>query len=180
MRTFKFKSELAVERGSLDCEDRHCRLWETFRTTYGATDSQKEDFFRFKNKEDPFCGALAKRLAPTLYFDFVWSKSASHTLETITIETLRFKTYKGGGFVNQDAWYDIVLCHHLGVKDYKFEKRFVCGATGTLHLRFWSDNVIPDGSWRSAMGQYVLRVSFAFLVAGEMLLCTSEPFAIYV
>jgi hypothetical protein len=178
LRTFKFQPEPALKEGLNHCIRRHYELWSEFTAIHGTAAVSKEEFLNFKNTKDSFCEGLSKRLAPVLYFNFVWPESAEHILNAIAIETFQFTEYKGFGSPNLDAWYDILLSHETGVREYKLKTHFVCTAAGTVNLRFWSDNFHPNIGWMSPLGVYVLQITFEFLVNGKTAVCTTERFAI--
>ena len=160
-RAFAFNNDPQVVQVMLQCFERHNDAWDRYREIAGSK-ATREDFNRYKAEQDPFCVQNARHQAPTLYFDFVGRSNQQYVLQTIEVRTVAFSEYKGGGFADKQAWYDIILSHRLGQKSYDVEPRLVFSGTGRAILRFWSDNFYPTMGWMAPMGEYMLQLIFVF------------------
>ena len=156
---------------------RHNRLWNSFRPVATDVAAKKAEFSSLIEREDPLLLGWVRDLAPRLYFDFIGSGNQHHVLESISIKTINFDEYKGGGFAEKEAWYDIELCHKPGTKVYPVDKKLRFDGSGRAVLRFWSDNYY-EGMGMSPMGCYTIDVTFNFLVDGEKQSVSTGPFKI--
>jgi hypothetical protein len=160
-RTFAFSESPSVVNTMLRCFERHDKAWDRY-LKLNPGGGNREDFNKFKEAQDPFCAQNAKQQAPSLYFDFVAPSNQQIILESVEVETLGFSEYKGGGFVEKEGWYDILLANKVGRKLYDVEPRLVFTGAGRATLRFWSDNFYPTMGWMAPMGEYKLKITFIF------------------
>jgi hypothetical protein len=157
--------------------DRHHPLWEKYIETIGEnSELDKENFNLFVKREDPYFYGMAQRMAPVLYFDFV-GLNKEYVLETIEIETINFNEYKGGGFFQNNAWYDIELKHEEGIHTYAVNKKLRFVGSGRAELRFWSDNYYKNVGL-SPMGCFTINIKFNFIYDGKKVSVQTNPFLI--
>ncbi len=177
-KEFSLKEQVAIDNGMLDCFRRHNMLWSKYteKCSKENRETQKEEFENYKKSNDLVCGPLFKTIAPELYFDFISSSSDQYVLDSIIIETIEFSEYKGGGFVEKEAWYDIILSPQTGIKSYPVEPKLVFTGTGRVQLRFWSANYYSSRGWISPMGAYILKITFKFLVKGKLIEVSTDKF----
>lgn len=178
-RAFEFKEKSEeVLKPFLGCLQRHEDLWRRYEANvikkkYPAGlpkekhEAEQKEFESYKKDNDPFCREQAKKQAPRLYFDFVANTADSYVLEKIEVNTLNYSEYRGGGFAEKEAWYDLILSPKKGIKAYEVEPRLVFSNTGRVQLRFWSGNFYPIVGWMAPMGEYTLEIIFAFTVKGR-------------
>jgi hypothetical protein len=175
--------------------NRHFGLWDQFDNENGANatvralenDSSngqtqlaelRERFLTWKRAQDPFCAAQARMMAPEIYFDFVAADGDEHVLDSITIYTIHFDEYRGGGFSEREAWYDIEVKHEQGHYTYAFDKRLVFSGHGRTVLRLWSDNYYASNGWMCPMGEYIIDIKFYFTASGKVESIATGLFAI--
>ena len=184
-RTFAFtegKSE--VREPFLACINGIMGLWDKYRRSAPApsagadADFARDQFRAFVTREDPKCIGQLNRTAPRLYFDFTADTPEQFVLERVEVTTLSFSEYKGGGFAEKEAWYDILLSHRKGVKPYFPEPRLVFKEYGRVTLRLWSDNFYPNVGWITPMGEYTIDIRFVFSTAGKTVTVSTGPFKI--
>jgi hypothetical protein len=182
-RAFAFaerKSE--VLQPWLACLDGIMRLWDRYQRTSptpaAAIAAGPDPFRQYLAREDPKCVGQLKKTAPQLYFDFTTDTPGQFVLERVEVTTLRFSEYRGGGFAEKEAWYDILLSHREGVKRYLPEPRLVFKERGRVTLRLWSDNSYPNMGWIAPMGEYTIDIRFVFSTADKTVTVTTGPFKI--
>ena len=100
-------------------------------------------------------------------FDFTGRSETEYVLDTIEIRTIDFEEYRGGGFFNNEAWYDILLRHTLGIHVYDVDRRLRFTGSGRAVLRFWSDNWYPNVGM-APQGCYFIDITFVFRVNGNI------------
>lgn len=145
---------------------RHEILWKDFiKDKRQNEEPSKLEFIKFASEKDDYFVGLTKSLAPTLYFDFI-GLSKEYVLESITISTINFNEYQGGGFSINEAWYDIELKHKVGEYTYNVDKKLKFTGSGRAILRFWSDNYSPRHGMTPS-GDYKINIKFNFLVDGK-------------
>jgi len=177
VRAFEFKeADPKVREPMLKCFQRHDQLWDEFRKR--PPPAGQEAFEAFKRERDPFCDQFARQLAPRLYFDFSASGAEQYVLQAIEVRTLRFDEFKGGGFAQQEAWYDIVLPHKPGTRRYPVDKRLAFTGTGRCELRLWSGNQYPAQGWLAPMGEYTVDIRFIFSAGGREVSVATGPFKV--
>jgi len=168
----------------LECVNRVMNLWKDFKPTQpipgAGIKPTREEFVEYVAQKDPGCIGRFNRTAPVLYFDFTASTDKQFVLERIEITTLSFSEYKGGGFAERQAGYDILLSHSEGMKTYLPEPRLVFKEHGRVTLRFWSDNFYPDHAWVAPMGEYTIEIEFVFTTEGKTVTASTGPFKIEV
>jgi hypothetical protein len=158
---------------------RRYKLWEAFEeSTASNKERTKINFLKYVENRDPYFVGMVKRLAPQLYFDFV-GISKQYVLESITIATVNFEEFKGGGFSTNEAWYDIELKHKIGEYTYLVDKKFRFSGSGHAVLRFWSDNYYPSFGMTPS-GKYTINVKFNFDVDGRKVSVSTGIFKISV
>jgi len=172
-----FQERLPHDR-LMDCFSRHWTAWEKFQKVSGTSAATQDQFNRYKQQNDPGCSQFAKEIAPQLYFDFTAPGSENYVLEKIEVNTLGFGEYKGGGFFEREAWYDILLSNKPGIKTYDVDRRLTFQRTGRAVLRFWSDNFYPNAGWMAPMGAYILDIKFIFSANGRKVAVSTGPFMI--
>lgn len=183
-RAFAFKERHAeVLQPWLECINRIMRLWDNYQGKAPAVGAPlvaagPDPFRHYLAREDPSCVAQLKKTAPRLYFDFTTDTPGQLVLERVEVTTLEFSEYRGGGFAEKEAWYDILLSHRKGVKRYVPEPRLVFKEHGRVTLRLWSDNFYPHMGWIAPMGEYTIDIRFVFSVAGKSVTVTTRPFKI--
>ena len=161
----------------LDFFKRHHKLWDEFKkSSPDKSTLTKLNFARFASEKDPYFAGLVKSLAPKLYFDFV-GQSKEYVLESITITTINFEEFKGGGFSINEAWYDIELKHTVGTYNYDVDKKLRFNGSGRAELRFWSDNYYPNFGMTPS-GEYTIDIKFNFLIDGEKITVSTGTFKI--
>jgi len=191
-RTFEFKEGLSdVDEPRFQCVERHFQLWNAYQTAIKKgkiprplkgghldTDTERRAFVAYKTQADPFCSKHADKQAPVLYFDFVADSPHEHVLRHIEIMTLRFSEYRAGGFIKEQAGYDVVLSHKEGTKIVNIEKKLAFSGHGRVELRFWSDNYYQQQGWITGPGEYLIDIRFVFLVGGGTATVATDPFKI--
>jgi hypothetical protein len=184
-RTFAFaEGKAEVLEPFLTCLNEFMRLWDQYRRSAPApsagttADFARDQFRSFVACEDPKCIGQLKRTAPRLYFDFTADTAEQFVLERVEVTTLKFSEYRGGGFAEKEAWYDILLSHRKGVKSYFPEPRLVFKEHGRVTLRLWSDNFYPDVGWIAPMGEYTIDIRFVFATMGKTVTVNTGPFKI--
>ena len=155
--------------------ERHWKLWDKFEKQPGSDSRQtKLDFVKFAKDNDSYYYGLAKSLAPRLYFDFI-GESKEYVLESIEVKTISFVEYSGGGFSDNEAWYDIELKHRPGTYIYPVDSKLRFTGSGRAVLRFWSDNYYK-GAGMTPSGCYTISIKFNFLVNGQKTSISSGVF----
>jgi hypothetical protein len=184
-RTFAFaEAKREVLDPWLSCINWVERLWGVYQRSAPApsagagADAARELFRAHLGREDPKCVGQLKKTAPRLYFDFTTDTAGQFVLERVEVTTLRFSEYRGGGFAEKEAWYDILLSHRKGVKPYFPEPRLVFKEHGRVTLRLWSDNFYPNVGWIAPMGEYTIDIRFVFSTAGKTVTVSTGPFKI--
>lgn len=184
-RTFAFaEAKREVLDPWLACINGVERLWGVYQRNAqmpgagAASDAARELFRAYLAREDPKCIGQLKKTAPRLYFDFTTDTIAQYVLERVEVTTLSFSEYRGGGFAEKEAWYDILLSHRKGVKPYFPEPRLVFKEHGRVTLRLWSDNFYPNVGWIAPMGEYTIDIRFVFSTAGNTVTVSTGPFKI--
>jgi hypothetical protein len=139
----------------------------------------KKGFTEFLNENDPRLLAKIRQLAPRLSFDFLGKNGTKYVLREIEIETIRFEEYSGGGFSDEEEWYDIELSHHVGIKRYSIEgkKLEFSDGSGRCILRFWSDNYYKNLGM-APMGCYDIDITFHFWADGHRISVSTGRFKI--
>jgi hypothetical protein len=143
---------------------RHHSLWDSYSESVQST--TQDGYLRYVEHNDPYFSGSIKEMAPVLYFDFIGVGGKEHVLESIEVRTVSFSEYSGGGFIDKEAWYDIVLSHNLGTKLHKVERKLRFKGSGRTELRFWSDNYYPSVGL-APMGCFAIEITFHFLVEGK-------------
>jgi hypothetical protein len=164
----------AVREPYLNCIGTYERLWAEYRKI--SKQVSRQGFAEFRKSHDVFCPVKLRELAPKLYFDFVGHSKVTYTLEEIRIETLDFTEYRGGGFVEGESAYDLVLSPLKGVKTYRVGKKLNFTHHGRTVLTFWSGNEYPEQGWAAPMGEYLIDIEFVFVVDGERVSVRTGPF----
>lgn len=155
---------------TLDLLKRHDRLWKQYhkfvkKEGFEGLD-HREEFFEYVRVVDNFYPGATKRLAPSLYFDFIGVQQKEYVLEAIEVETLDFDEYSGGGFYDKESWYDILISPTVGVKRYDVSKKLRFNGSGRTQLRLFSDNYYPLAGL-TPMGCFMLDIKFIFFVDGK-------------
>jgi len=182
-RAFEFKDRSAeVREPWLACINAVMEKYKTYERSAPKPQSgedPRENYMRYLRREDPSCVGQFKKTAPRLYFDFSGTAAEEMVLERVEIKTLRFSEYKGGGFAEREAWYDILLSHKPGTKVYTPEPRLVFAGHGRVVLRLWSDNFYPPSlGWVAPMGEYKIDIRFVFSTGGKSVTVDTGPFKI--
>jgi len=145
--------------------EKHFTLWDEFKKQSSNDSSQTSlNFVKFAKDNDPYYYGIAKSLAPRLYFDFI-GETKEYVLESIEIKTINFQEYQGGGFSDNEAWYDIELKHQLGTYTYPVNNKLRFTGSGRTVLRFWSDNYYK-GAGLTPSGCFTISIKFNFFVNG--------------
>ncbi|RLA98673.1 MAG: hypothetical protein DRG83_14205 [Deltaproteobacteria bacterium] len=145
---------------------RHNALWESY-CNY-TNNRTREGFLQFVKQRDPFYAGSLKNIAPVLYFDFIGESNKVYILDEIEVHTIGFSEYRGGGFFDKEAWYDILLKPRTGTYRYDVGKKLRFNGSGRLELRFWSDNYYPNTGY-TPRGCYTIEIVFHFLTDGKPL-----------
>ncbi|MFL6274167.1 MAG: hypothetical protein ACJ74G_03075, partial [Blastocatellia bacterium] len=137
-----------------------------------------------KKEQDSFCTGYYIQIAPVLYFDFIASNPGEeYVLDSLQIKitSRRLARTAEGGFVMGEASYDIVLPDFSkGTKSTAVHKKLVFRGHGRLQLRMWSGAVVPEEGWITRRGEYVLHITFKFLVGGVSVESHTGAFSIVV
>lgn len=175
-RTYRFfTTGDAYERIIMRVFERHHSVWSSFKPTGVDLAEKKAEFSAFLAARDPLLQGWIRDLAPRLYFDFLGASGQEYVLESISVKTISFDEYKGGGFTEKEAWYDIELSHTTGMKTYPVEGKLRFEGSGRAVLRFWSDNYY-ESMGMSPMGCYTIDLTFNFLVNGKRRSISTGPF----
>lgn len=186
-RAFAFaEGSTEIREPWLACISDIGRLWDKFQRqdkasapgTTAAVDDSRAQFRAYLVRENPNCIGRMMKTAPRLYFDFTSDIDRQFVLERVEVTTLSFAEYRGGGFAEQEAWYDILLSHQMGVKFYFPEPRLVFKEHGRVTLRLWSDNFYPEVGWISPMGEYTIDIRFVFSMGEKTVTVSTGPFKI--
>lgn len=184
IRVFAPKPDSINESLSEECATRHKKLWGQYLDSCRVNSKKpdRQEFTKIKKERDGFCMGYKSKIAPVLYFDFISSESSDqYVLYSIEIEVLRRSNIRGaeGGFINSEAWYDIVLPEfERGIKSYPVHKKLTFRGNGRVQLRFWPGLVEASQGWLSRPCRYLVDVTFKFLVNGKYVENKTTPFAI--
>jgi hypothetical protein len=138
----------------------------------------KKKFSDYLHKKDLLLSTTIHEMAPTLFFDFTGKSNTQYILDEIEIQTIRFDEYKGGGFSENEAWYDIELKHQVGTYKYKIDEgRLRFTGSGRTVLRFWSDNYISSMGM-SPMGCFDINITFHYIANGKRISVSTGRFKI--
>jgi hypothetical protein len=159
--------------------DRHLALWDSLKKEAKGTpfSMDEETYAKEVQKHDPFLLGMINGSAPQLYFDFTGRSGTEYVLEAIEVQTIKFEEYRGGGFFNCEAWYDILLRHSPGKHVYAIDRRLRFTGSGRTVLRFWSDNWYPLVGM-APQGCYLIKITFVFQVDGREERITTGEFKI--
>lgn len=161
--------------------EKYSRSWEVFYKsvdTSGLTSQNlRKKYSEFLEGYDRYLKIRIHVLGPQLAFTFTSNSTDSVFLQTITIKTLEFSSYPGGGFCGESEWNDIVLSHKKGLKEYNFQNQFTFSKSGTLDLRFYTDYFFRDSGW-APLGNYLIQIQFNFLRNGKKESVSTEVFKI--
>lgn len=180
-RFYTFTNANRVHDRLDDCTRRHEKMWQDYKKDHPDSQSRsRDDFQELKRKSDPSCFAYAQEVAPTLYFDFETPNEDTYILKKIEIRTLSFEEYAGGGFTDNEAWYDLVVHHEPGDKTYEVENKLTFKNKGRAQLRLWSDNYdrYANAGWLTPMGAYLLKITFHFTHNGVESSVSTDAFQI--
>jgi hypothetical protein len=156
---------------------RHNDLWRDYRAT--LPNSQRPDkkaYLQFARTKDPYFIGLVEKLAPVLYFDFIGTSGKEYVLDSIRIRTLSFEEYSGGGFSQDEAWYDLTL-PKIGERRFAVGSKLRFTASGRAKLRLFSSNYYP-GVGLTPMGCYMIDIQFNFFVDNTPIAVSTGPFKI--
>lgn len=140
------------------------RAYEIHRSRGGLETA--EGFRSFLQGNYPFIAAEFRDIAPVLYFDFRGAAKHEYVLDEIMVEVIDYSEYRGGGYSDKSAWYDILLNPEPGTYSYPVDQSLRFTGSGRAELRFFSDNFYAF-SGLSPMGAYVIEISFVFRVDGS-------------
>jgi hypothetical protein len=180
-RFYTFTNSDSVHNRLDDCANRHFAVWTKYEKEHSDPKSRnRDDFQKIKRDSDPTCFAYAQEIAPTLYFDFETTNDDTYILKSIEFRTLGFEEYAGGGFTDNEAWYDIVVSHRLGDKTYAVDNKLTFKNKGRVQLRLWSDNYenYVNSGWITPMGAYFIKITFHFTHNGAESSVSTDPFQI--
>lgn len=147
---------------------RHSKLWQLLEKEAGPKrlEMTQGAYAKVLGARDPYLKGLINDTAPSLYFDFTGLSRTEYVLSSIEIQTIDFAEYRGGGFFNDEAWYDILLKHERGTHAYPIDRRLRFTGSGRTVLRFWSDNWYANLGI-APQGCYTIDVTFVFTVNGQ-------------
>lgn len=128
-------------------------------------DRTRRAFLAYVRARDPFLVDSFRRLAPRLFFDFMGSAQTQYVLTDVIVHVLDFSEYRGGGFADDEYFYDIVLVPEPGTYRYEIDSRLRFTGSGRAELTFFSDNFYPSMGL-SPMGAYMINLTFRFLANG--------------
>lgn len=154
---------------------RHWGLWSLYKKT--TQSPSPEGYAAFSNKRDPYFAGSVRELAPVLFFDFIGAATREYVLERIEVQTIEFEEYRGGGFTDKEAGYDVVLSHKPGTKTHPVERKLRFSGSGRAELRLWSDNFYKNVGL-TPMGCYMINITFHFLSDGKPTKVSTGPFKI--
>ncbi len=181
-RYYTFTNSNSVHGRLDDCAKRHFEMWSRYLKAYPDPKTRTQDGFQaVKRKSDPACFAYAQEVAPTLYFDFESANDDTYILKAIEVETFGFEEYAGGGFTDNEEWYDIVVPHTVGKKTYAVDNNKLSFKNkGRAQLRLWSDNYTKyaNNGWITPMGAYLIRITFSLTHNGKESFVSTDPFQI--
>ncbi|MBM4398536.1 MAG: hypothetical protein FJ087_22985 [Deltaproteobacteria bacterium] len=185
-RTFAFAADdPEVTEPYQTCLQAHQRSWVAYQKAQkpsrvpGPPPGSEAARARFRATfatESPTCMAVFKQLAPTLFFDF--TRVGTFVLERLEVKTLAFVPYTGGGLTTKESWNDLTLPHTPGWKPYPAEPALSFTGNGRLRLRLWSDNADAGAGWATAMGEFLIDITFVFSAAGQEVRVSTGPFKI--
>jgi hypothetical protein len=164
----------------LAATERHAKLWTLLEKESKARPFRIEqaEFAKLVKDRDPYLAGMVTGLAPRLYFEFTDGvPGTEYVLESIDINTLEFDEYRGGGFFDKEAWYDILLRHKPGMYSHDVGKRLRFKDSGRAVLRFWSDNWYPQVGM-APQGCYLIDITFVFTIGGTIEKVSTGPFKI--
>lgn len=179
-RAFAFKSQDAFKDGLDRCLNNHFAALRDYEGSLHGAPPVQADFVSRRTARDPYCVMFSRLTAPMLYFDLTAKDERQYVLEEIVVDTFSFNEYAGGGFVEKEASYDIVVAHQVGRKAYPIGEvpSLAFKNTGRVTLRLWSDNYYPAQGWIAPMGNFLISITFRFRAAGRIEEVSTGPFSI--
>jgi hypothetical protein len=149
----------------------YSKSWEKFITlkdTIGISDSElRRSHTEFMRSNNIRLYARTHVLGPQISFTFSSCTHDSLILSSITIQTLDWSYYPGGGFAVESKWNDLVLSTKKGKKEYFLENRFGFKEKGQLDLRFFTDYFFRQNGM-APLGHFILQINFNFLRKGKV------------
>ncbi len=170
-----FKPDDLHEKVQYQLGLRHNSLWAGYSSSYETDERSREGYMKYARERDEYFITFANLLAPTLYFDFFGESGKEYILLYIIVKTIRYDEYRGGGFSNNEAWYDIELRSKKGTKRYPIDKKLRFTGSGRVELRFWNDKFYKSVG-QSPIGNYFIELTFVYLSNSKKIKVKTEPF----
>jgi len=146
-------------------DPRVAAAWLRYKS--GGVEPSQAGFANFVRENDPYLSAIVAESAPKLYFEFIGVGQTQYVLTSVEVKTFVFSVYAGSGFVDANAWYDIVLAHRPGIRSYDVPSHLRFNGSGRAEFRFWSDNFEPGADGNTPLGRFVIQMTFHFLADGQ-------------
>ena len=162
-------------RAVLPLYDRTMALYQLHRDRGGAPTMSA--FAAFVREKDHFLADSLQRVAPRLYFDFIGENQTEYVLTGIIVDVLDYFEYRGGGFAQDEAWYDLVLTPEPGAYHYPIDRKLRFTGSGRAEIRFSSNNFY-DNVGLSPIGAYMINLVFEFLADGKRVTVETGAFKI--
>lgn len=154
---------------------RHHKLLGAYKGAHPGTSTiPRSAFVAWAKQQDPYFVLLGRSLVPSLYFDFV-GNSTQYVLDQISVRTIRFEEYSGGGFFDANSWYDIELSTLPGVRNVNVGKRLRFTGSGRTEITFFSSNYYPNAAM-TPQGSFTIELSFHFSLGAERCTTRTGPF----
>ncbi len=155
--------------------------WQRFYSETDTTGISSPELRRrhvaFLQDNNPALYSTTHVLGPQITFNFSSCRTDSIKLANITIETLDWVSYPGGGFAVESKSNDIVLSTKKGNKNYLLDQPFAFKGRGSLDLRFFTDHFFRQNGM-APIGHFLIKINFNFLINSKLETVSTAVFKI--